>query len=194
VSESPPGLLPIFRSQHQLRLLGDLFIHSGRAFSIADLERRTGIPQQTLSREIDRLTRAGVVTSRQMGRMKLVEANRDSPYFPDLRSLLLKAVGPAEVIRDRLAPIPGIEEAYLFGSWAQRYEGELGPPPSDIDVLVIGDPDPDDVDAACRSVQRELGLEVNPVVLTRREWESGKSGFLRQIRRGPLVPLGKVPE
>lgn len=189
MSESAPGLLPIFRSRHQLRLLGDLFVNAGSAPSIAELERRTGIPQQTISREVDRLSKAGLLKVRSLGRMKLVEANQDSTYFPELRALLLKAAGPAVVLGDRLRRIPGIDEAYVFGSWARRYEGEIGPPPADVDVMVVGDADPDAVEAACLQAGRRLGLEVNPVVLSGAEWRRSRSGFVRHVRKGPLVQV-----
>lgn len=164
-------------------------MHTGSEFSIAELQRRTGIPQQTISREVDRLTRAGMLAVRAVGRAKLVQANADSPYFPELRGLLLKATGPAVVLGDRLRQIPGIDEAYVFGSWGRRYEGEVGPPPADVDVLVVGDADPDAVDAACAEAGRRLGLEINPVVLSEGEWRRSRSGFVRQVREGPLVQL-----
>ncbi len=189
VSESSPGLLPIFRSRQQLQLLGDLFVHAGSARSIAELERATSIPQQTISREVDRLSKAGLLKVRSLGRMKLVDANEDSTYFPELRALLLKAVGPAVVLGDRLGQIEGIDEAYVFGSWARRYEGEVGPPPADVDVLVVGDADPDAVEAACVEAGRRLGLEINAVVLSDLEWRSSRSGFVRQVREGPLIRL-----
>lgn len=83
----------------------------------------------------------------------------------------------------------GIDDAYLFGSWARRYRGEHGPPPGDIDVVIIGDPDVDDVYAACTEAGRVLRQEVNPVILTPDEWRSGRSGFIREVRNGPLVAL-----
>lgn len=189
MSRRPPALLPIFRSEHQLRLLGYLYVRAGKAFSIADLERQTGIPQQTISREVGRLVRAGLLASRTTGPLKLVSANEDSPYFPELRGLLLKALGPGVLITERLRRIDGIEEAFIFGSWARRYRGEVGPPPADVDVLVIGDAPPGDVAVACLAAERRLGLAVNPVVLSTREWEAQTSGFIRGIRKGPLVPL-----
>lgn len=167
-------------------------MHSGSAFSISELERRTRIPQQTLSREVDRLAKAGLLLARTVGRTKLVEANAMSPYFLELRALLLKVSGPAVVLGERLSRVPGVEDAYVFGSWARRYEGELGPPPADVDVLVVGDPDPDEVEAACVEAGRHLGMDVNPVVLSRDEWTSGASGFVRQLRKGPLVPLSRT--
>jgi predicted nucleotidyltransferase len=164
-------------------------VHAGSAFSIAELERRTGIPQQTISREVERLSKAGLLAVRSVGRTKLVEANADSPYFTELRGLLLKASGPAVVLGDRLAGVSGITDAYVFGSWARRYEGEVGAPPADVDVLIVGDADPDAVEAACVEAGRQLGLEVNPVVLSEEEWRRSRSGFVRQVRSGSLVRL-----
>ena len=189
MSESPPALLPIFRSQNQLWLMGYLFVHADAAISIAELERRTGIPQQTISREVDRLSEAGLLAVRSSGRMRLVAANTGSPYFADLQALLLKAAGPPVVLSEALAEVRGIGEAYVFGSWARRYRGESGPSPADVDVVVIGDADPEAVEAVCIEVGRRLGLEVNAIVLSEGEWEGRASGFLRQLREGPLVQV-----
>jgi predicted nucleotidyltransferase len=189
VSESPPALLPIFRSQNQLRLLGYLFVHADDAVSIAEVERRTGIPQQTISREVDRLAEAGLLAVRSSGRMRLVAANMESPYFADLQALLLKAAGPAVVLSEALAEVRGIREAHIFGSWARRYRGEPGPSPADVDVVIVGDADLEAVEAVCVEVGGRLGLEVNAIVLSDEEWERRASGFLRQLREGPLVQL-----
>jgi DNA-binding transcriptional ArsR family regulator len=189
VSESPPALLPIFRSQNQLRLLGYLFVHADDAVSIAELERRTGIPQQTISREVDRLAEAGLLAARSSGRMRLVAANMESPYFAELQALLLKAAGPAVVLSEALAEVRGIREAHIFGSWARRYRGEPGPSPADVDVVIVGGADLEAVEAVCVEVGGRLGLEVNAIVLSDEEWERRASGFLRQLREGPLVQL-----
>lgn len=92
MSKRAPALLPIFRSEHQLRLLEYLYVRAGKAFSIADLSRHTGIPQQTISREVKRLLEFGLLTSRTVERQKLVSANENSSYFSDLRDLLVKAI------------------------------------------------------------------------------------------------------
>jgi len=189
VSESAPTLLPIFRSQSQLRLLGYMFVHTGSEISIGELERRTGIPQQTISREVDRLAQAGILAVRSLGRMRLVAANPDSPYFAELQGLLLKAAGPALLLSEALAEVRGIREAHIFGSWARRYHGEPGPAPADVDLVVVGDADPEAVETLSVEVGRRLGLEVNPVVLSEQEWDDADSGFLRQLHEGPLVQV-----
>ncbi len=189
MSRSAPGLVPIFRSEAQFSLLGQLFLHPDREHTIAELGEATGVPQQTVSREVARLLATGLLEGRRVGRLHLVKPNRASQYFPELSGLLLKALGPRSLMDERLSKMDGVEEAYLFGSWARRYKGEPGLPPGDIDVVVIGEPDIDAVYQAAGEVGRLVGQEVNPVVLTPAEWRSRRSGFVKEVRNGPLVPV-----
>jgi DNA-binding transcriptional ArsR family regulator len=176
-----------------MRLLGQLFLRPDVEHTIAQLESATGIPQQTLSREVARLIQAGLVRDRRQGRMHLVAADQTSPYFPELAGLLLKALGPKEVLSEELAAVPGIREAYIFGSWARRYDGIPGDPPRDVDVVIIGEPNVDEIYAACQRTARTIGQEVNPVVLSPREWKQKRSGFLRQLDGGNLVQIAPCP-
>jgi predicted nucleotidyltransferase len=184
-----PELLPIFRSRHQLELLGHLFLNVGRPTSIADISRKTRIPQPSVSREVERLRRAGVIQAQQVGRTKLVEIDAENPFFTELQALILKAVGPSTTLRRYLLKVDNVDRAYIFGSWARRYLGEPGRYPEDVDVLVIGDPDPDEVDDVCRRAQRKLGLQVNPMIALPRQWAAPDSGFLQQVKAGPLLEL-----
>lgn len=108
--------------------------------------------------------------------------------------MLLKTVGPAAALREALAKVDGVDDAFIFGSWAARYEGATGPPPNDIDLLVVGNPDLDKLYAALRAVERDLRLDVNPVVRSPDEWRAGDAGFLDQVRRGPLVRVSAAEE
>ncbi len=172
-----------------MRLLGQLFLHPDQEQTIAELEQAARIPQQTVSREVNRLLRAGLLRDRRVGRLHFIRPNDASPYFSDLSGLLLKALGPQPVLAERLNDLQGIEEAYIFGSWARRYKGEPGQPPGDIDVLIVGEPDVEAVYAACSAASEVLRQTVNPVILPVADWTSGQSGFVRELRAGPLVAL-----
>lgn len=110
-------------------------MHAEDEQTIAELEQATGIPQQSVSREVNRLLETGLVEGRRLGRLHLVKPNQASPYFPELAGLLLKALGPRSVLAERLNGVKGIEEAYIFGSWARRYEGEPGAPQALLQVI-----------------------------------------------------------
>ena len=81
-----------------------------------------------------------------------------------------------------------MRKAYIFGSWARRFGGERGALPRDVDVLVIGSADPNDVYRAAQNVEQRIGIEVNPIVVDETEWELSP-GLLARIERGPMVQL-----
>ena len=91
--------------------------------------------------------------------------------------------------------IPSIDAAFLYGSYAARTAGVAGPPPNDIDVMVIGTPDADAVYSACDWVERQVGRPLNPSILSPAEAAAeSQSGFLTIILSHPTVPLvGRWP-
>jgi hypothetical protein len=62
------------------------------------------------------------------------------------------------------------------------YHGEAGAPPADIDALVVGNPDPDQIYEACRKAEERLGTAVNPTILTEEEFKSSQRGFVGTVR------------
>jgi len=184
-----PLLLPIFRSRGQGRLLARIFLHPEEPIPLAGLAREIGLDATTVLREVNRLEDAGLVVSDRIGRARVVRHDERSPFYPELSALLFKAFGPATVLARSLRGLPGVEAAYIFGSWASRYHGEAGPAPADIDLLVVGRPDRRVLARVCREAGRELGLEVNPTVVAKESWESDETPFVRSLKPAPLVAL-----
>ncbi len=184
-----PDLLPIFRSRGLARLLLELFVIRDDWTSMSALSRATGLSISTVHREVDRLAEAGLVVETRAGNIRMATANHEAPYFTDLQSLLMKALGPAQVLADELAEVAGIEEAFVHGSWAARYLGEPGPPPADIDVIVVGRPSVREVDRACERAEKRLGREVAPTIVGPTTWNTSEAGFIRTVRARPLVPI-----
>ncbi len=184
-----PLLLPIFRSRGQGRLLARVFLQPEEPLPLAGLAREVGLDAATVLREVNRLEQAGLVVSNRIGRARVVRPDERSPFYPELSALIFKAFGPSAVLARRLRGLPGVKAAYIFGSWASRFHGEAGPAPGDIDLLVIGRPDRRALARLCREAGRELGLDVNPTVVTKESWDSDKTGFVRSLKQAPLVPL-----
>ena len=125
----------------------------------------------------------------RVGRQRHLRANTDSPYYQPLRDLLARAYGPPRLIGRALAQLDGVREALIYGSWAARYHSKPGPPPNDIDVLVVGNPQRRALARSFRELSEQLGLEVDPHVVSPADYEQGTSGFLRAIKQGPLIKL-----
>lgn len=190
MSRSAPALAPLFRSDQQLRILAEVFSPAVDELSIGELSQRSGVAQATVSREVARLAQHGLLRTRAMGRNTLVSVNWSLPWAKDLRSILVQTMGVLGQLADALKAVPGIEEAFVFGSWAARYAGQPGPPPRDIDVLMIGDADLRSVRRACREVEHDTGTEINPVVIDPAQWGATQSSaFVAQLKSQPLVRI-----
>ncbi len=176
-----PALMPVFRSQHQAELLMWLMLHPEEEYGVSDLATRLGVPLSTLHREVVRLDEAGLIASRTLGRNRLLRANTDHPAASALTQLLEVTFGPKAVIGEEFA-LSGAEQVVIFGSWAARYAGEAGPPPHDIDVLVVGKVDRADLYEAADRAHARLGIEVNPVVRTAKQWSDPSDALVAQIK------------
>ncbi|WP_433050045.1 MarR family transcriptional regulator [Dactylosporangium sp. CS-033363] len=183
-------LLPLLRSPLLGELLAWLYLHPDQSYSVTELARRFGSSQSTVSREADHLAKAGLVREERRGKMRLLQADLDNPLARPLTELLALTYGPAAVLADLLPPVRGVDAAYIYGSWAARYAGEAGPPPRDVDVLVVGDADEDDLADAARSAERELGREVNIHRVSATTWHGAADDpFLASVRARPSYPI-----
>jgi predicted nucleotidyltransferase len=189
VSTQRTPLAPIFRSDTQLQILGATYLEPERHFTIPELVERSSRPQPTVAREVERLTEAGLLASELRSGRRTVWAAPSSPIFDELRSILLKTIGPKAVLEERFAGLRGVDRAMIYGSWARRYHGEAGPLPQDIDLLVIGAGSVGKIRAEADIATRKLGRDVNVTVLTPAEWDAAESGFIAHVKDEPLVEL-----
>jgi len=191
VNRSPaPSLLPILRSQQQGEILALLLGDPDRELSLTEISQLTGAPHPSTYREVQRAEQAGLVTTRKVGNTRLVRANASSPYYAGLADVLTRAFGVPAVLADLLRPVKGIDEAYIYGSWAARHAGEPGRRPvGDIDVLVLGTPDRDQLYQALGLAEGKLGRQVQATVRDADWLNSGSGSFHESVTSRPLLKL-----
>jgi predicted nucleotidyltransferase len=193
-SGSPP-LLPIFRSRQQAELLTMLLGRPDLEIGLSELASALDIPYSSAHREVERGESAGLLMTRRIGKTRLVRANVASPYFEGLSEILTRAFGPPAVIAEVLAGLSGVEAAYLYGSWAARFEGVEGQRPvKDIDLLVLGELDRDELYARIDRATQRLGRPVQ-VTIRDADWlVAGEGSFHDTVVSRPMVPieLGEV--
>lgn len=185
-----PSLLPILRSQQQGEILALLLGDPGRELSLTEISRLTGAPHPSVYREVERAEQAGLVTTRKVGNTRLVRADASSPYFAGLAEVLTRAFGVPAVLAEELRPVSGIEQAYVYGSWAARHDGQPGRRPvGDIDVLVLGTPDRDHLYDALGVAERRLGRPVQATVRDADWLSSGSGSFHDTVTSRPMLKL-----
>src|SRR5580698_2945220 len=176
------------RSKARRKLLAYYFTKPAARLHLRDLAERLKVDPSNLSKELGRLEREGLFRAEVSGRQKYFQLNRAYPLFKEVRSIVAKTIGAVPLIAESLKKIDGIDEAYLYGSFARGREDTV----SDIDVLVIGTPRSDVLAEAVRKLERQLGREINYTVLTVKEFKSRrdrKDAFLANVWHHKRVSL-----
>lgn len=190
-----PTLAPLFRSSHQLSILASLFLYGGE-WTITELAEHAEVPLSTASREVRRLSDAGLVTVEARGQLRLVRANVDLPWVAPLVELLDQTLGPVHHLRALLDETEWetIEDAHIFGSWARRYLGEAGQQPNDLDVVLITrEPfDASQVLRFQRALQDRIHMPVDAFAVGPDEWAAPTDEVLRDLQSGSTVRVGRT--
>ena len=177
-----------FRSKARQRLLTYFFANPTARHHLRDLAKRLGVDPSNLSKELMRLEREGLFRSEVNGRQKYFKLEREYPLFNEVRGIVGKTIGAVPLIAQSLKNIRGIDEAYLYGSFARNQQDAV----SDIDVLVVGTPRQATLAQAMSKLERRLGREINYTVLSQKELESRrhrKDAFLENIWQNKRISL-----
>ena len=186
--QSVPRLLPLFRSEDQLRLLGILLLEPRRDHTVDDLVSATDAPRPSVHRELQRAVGAGIIERDASRRPHRFRANSESPLHRPLRELLERTVGLETELRTFFDGEEGVDAAVIHGSWAR---GEAGAG-SDLDVLAVGEPDVTRLRRKVREIGRRGGRRVDvtafsPGELARRLADG--DAFLDKVLSEPHIVL-----
>lgn len=172
------------------RVLGVLFGTPDQSFYANEIIALAGSGTGAVQRELDRLERAGLVTVRRIGKQKHYQADTSAAVFPEIRGLVLKTSGMADVLRAALEPHEkDLQAAFVFGSIPKNEDTAQ----SDVDLLVVSDvltyPD---IISAVEGASRTLGRQINPTVYTRAELARRireRNAFVKRVLALPKVWL-----
>ena len=152
------------RSESRRKLLAYFYTNRSARVYVRQLASALGVDSTNLSRELARLEREGLFQSEIEGRQRYYSINLQYPYLKAVFSLLQGTVGVVPTLKSALHHMPGIDKAYLYGSFAKN-EADAS---SDIDLLIIGQPDANDLVKEISRLEKNLNREVSYTILNRR--------------------------
>jgi predicted nucleotidyltransferase len=184
------GLADALFSKVQQRVLGLLFVNADRSFYTNEIVRFVDSGIGVVQRELEKLAASRLVTIKKIGNQKHFQANPDAPIFAELRGIMLKTVGLADILRLALLPLSDkIQAAFIYGSIAKGKDTAK----SDIDVLIIGN------ELAYANVydalsvhESTLGRPVNPSIYSMQELRrklTEDNAFVSRVLEQPKIFL-----
>jgi predicted nucleotidyltransferase len=139
-------------------VLALLLLHPELSLHVREIARLTGKVPGTLLRELNLLADAGLLVKKAVGNQVHFQANPASPVYEELRGILKKTAGVADVLREALEPLADrVRTAFVYGSVA-RGDERAG---SDLDLMVIGDVKFVDLIGALAPLHTVLRREIN---------------------------------
>jgi predicted nucleotidyltransferase len=171
-------------------VLALLYGQPDRSFHTNEIIRLTHSGTGAVQRELEKLTAVDLITVQSVGNQKHYTANCASPLYTELRSIVLKTFGLADVLRQALASIASqVHIAFIYGSIAKQEDTAT----SDIDLMLIGDNlTYADVFKSLEDAQGKLGRPINPTFYSPAEWTrklQANNNFLAQIVKQPKIFL-----
>lgn len=172
------------------RILAVLFGAPDRSFYANEVIALAASGTGAVQRELASLSGSGLLTVNKHGNQKHYQANANAPVFAELRSLVLKTMGLADVLRNALSPLAAqIDFAFVYGSVARQQDTAH----SDVDVMIVSATlGYGEVFGALEDAAVSLGRKVNPTLYTPQEWSkrlAQDSAFVTRVVQQPKIWL-----
>ncbi len=196
---TPTGLADLLFGQTRGAILALLYGRANQTFYTRQIAREVDASVGAVQRELENLTKVGLVVRTSLGSQVFYQANRDAPVFSEMQALVNKTVGIFNILRSALHPLSKrIALAFVYGSVARQADTAK----SDVDLMVVGTATVDDVLSHLASVEKSLGRPINPTVYSASEFKAKiaeGNHFLKAVLKGQKVfllgdedELGKV--
>ena len=189
MSTQRAGLADLLFGRTRGAILALLYGRSDRSFYTRQIAREVNASIGTVQRELENLSRVGLIVRNAVGNQVFYQANRDAPVFQEMRALVNKTIGVFSVLQSALQGLAKrIVAAFVYGSWAREEETAQ----SDIDLMVVGDATLDEVLSRLSAGEKAIGRPINPTVYSIAEFKSKLAAgnhFLHAVLKGRKVFL-----
>ncbi len=175
-------------SKTQRQVLGLLFGRPDKSFYANEIVRLAGVGTGTVQRELEKFAAVGLLTVEQIGNQKHYRANDQSPIFEELKGIVQKTFGLADVLRDALSDcLDNIKVAFVYGSIAKGTDKSR----SDIDLLIISNQAsyPDLLDKLA-DIEFKVGRHVSPSIYSVVDFMNkldADNSFLKRVIQQPKI-------
>jgi predicted nucleotidyltransferase len=163
------------RSKITQVVLAHLFLNGQEAYASA-LAKRLHLDRGNLVRKLHELEREGLLTSERRGHERYYKLNTAFPLLQEYKTIIQRTVGLERQLQQVLQAVKGIEQAYIFGSYATDQMDAA----SDIDLLVVGDHTTTALQRHIAELQKATDREINVVSI-------GAAEFSRKRRNDALL-------
>lgn len=177
-----------FRSKITKKILTLFFLNQRESFYVNELAKLVKENPANVYKKLLELKEEGILEDEFRGKERFFSLNKKYSLLKEYKNIVLKKISFEKIFKDSLKKIKGIESVFIFGSYAKNKISSE----SDIDVLVIGEPDTIELQKAFLEVQKLTQREINSIQLTQKEFNKRmkqKDEFLKSIFKEKYIKI-----
>ncbi len=181
-------ILKITKSKARKKILDLFFSDTKKKYYLREMERILDIPVGNIRRELLSLGKSGLFKREKMGKQVYYSLNEESPIFEEFKKIVSKTIGIESQIKKILTLVNNIAIAFIFGSYASGKEDSF----SDIDLMLIGNPDDNLLIKKISRLETQIGREINYHIFSLKDWIEKvreKDSFIQNIILKPKIFL-----
>ena len=153
-------------SKTRIKLLLKFFINPGTKAYLRELAKEFGESTNSVRLELNRLTKANLLVSKNRGRTILYNANTEHAFFKDIQKIALKYVGIDSLIENMVLKLGQVESAYVIGDYAKGKDSGI------IDMVLIGEIDKSILLDLATKTEKIIKRKIRTVVLNKKEFKT----------------------
>ncbi len=150
----------LITSKTRIRILMRLFLNPARHAYLRELAGEFGVSPSQVREELEQLQEAGLLARERSGRKIHYQANPGHPLFPELHSMVKKAMGMDHIFDSIIRRLGNLEKVYLLDEYAEGKEGGF------IDLLLVGNIDQANLADLVAKAEHYIERKIRTVILS----------------------------
>ena len=164
----------LFTSKMRVQILMRLFLNAGSRSYLRELAQDFGASPGHVRSELQQLSAAGLLASEKAGRQVQYRADGSHPLFPELQSMVRKALGMDRILDSIIERLGRLQAAYLTGDYAEGRDTGV------IDLVLVGDIDRHSLSDLSAKTECYIDRKIRTLVLSAQDFERmADTGALR---------------
>ncbi len=166
------------------KILKILFANPDKEFYLSEIARKVKASAGNCQRELKKMVKIGVLNSDKKNNLRIFSVNKKNPVYKETYNIINKTIGVEDEIKRLIKKIPGINFAFIFGSYVK---GDFSAN-SDIDLFIIGDVNENNLIKNLKKTEQNIDREINYHLYSEEDFKNKlkNNSFLKNIVKNRL--------
>ena len=155
----------LITSKVRARILMRLFLNPDQNAYLRELAKEFEVSPSQVKEELDNLSLAGLLRKEKEGRQINYSANSAHSLFPELSSMVKKAMGMDRILDSIVRRLGNLQQAFVIDDYAEGKDTGL------IDLMLVGEINQSNLNDLVSKTEKYIQRKIRTLVLTKEEYE-----------------------